>query len=1011
MLINKQIIISFVICIICIVTENNVVAQKKCGADEFNLLLQKGLKQSENEKTFERWIKSKILNKKNQQSSAVIQLPTIYKIPVVFHIIHNGEALNSNTNISDAQIFSQMDSLNKDFRRLNADASDTPANFQPIAADVNIEFELAKRDPEGLPTTGIIRKEGNQSTYSINDPLSLTQQSYWPAEDYLNIWVSDISSGFLGFAQFPISNLEGLNRDQSISRLTDGVVLDWKFTGTNLNTGNFASLGRTATHEVGHYLGLRHIWGTSGCNSDDYCTDTPSQSSSSGGCPSEGSLTSCESEDMFQNFMDYTDDICMNLFTVCQSNRMRIIMENSPRRKSLLESKGIIKPVFVANDLGIREVIAPLNSGCSIEVIPQLEVRNYGSNVITDFTIELLIDEVLIETISKNVNLSYLETDFVAFSEIADGLSSTKEFKFQIVSTNLDNDGNSENNTKLLIANFPNQASIPYVEDFETTIIDWSLLNTSFDNSSMSVKNAPNLILDNAAFSFNYFESSNDKYGELDWLISPNYDLSALPTADFNFKYAYAPVSGHVTDVLTVAVSTDCGITFKEANYIFQMFSPSLGTSNTTNQSFIPSGPSDWRNVSLNLTDYAGNSNLVLAFIAHNGGGNNIYIDDIDITSDNILAYNLGIVEVNDLPLSSCSNDIFPTVEIKNFGFETINNFELEYSINGTKQLITTTGTTLLPGKSKSVFVPIKDLTNGSYQIAFKTLNPNGNTDEQPSNDLISRSFKISDYSDIIPIKEDFKNDIVDHGWDVMSLNDTSDLVRTLVSGNGINNNALFMNGFTHTTLGQKNWLISPQLDFTKIDSASLSFKISYANVIGRNDQLEVRVSTNCGLSFDHTVYSKKGSTLAIVESNNSWFPETKEDWRTEVVDLSNYTAWPNLKIAFVFTNQNGNNIFLDDIELFNQGSPTIFNDEKNLLRIYPNPARDFFNIKFDLETRDDLKLTLINMTGEIVFESEISNMLNQEYSINSLGLKNGMYLFHVKGRLTSLSKRVIIDN
>lgn len=313
-------------------------AQDKCGTMQFNETPM-GHNEIESKNQFEDWLKARMNKKQSFGKQFDTQSETVYQIPVVIHVIHNGESYGTGSNILDEQIISQIDSLNKDFRRLNADQSNTPAQFVGDAADVKIEFVLAKRDAEGLPTTGIVRAQGNQSSYTINEANQLAANSYWPAEEYFNIWVADLSNGLLGFAKFPVSNLAGMDDSPNLNRLTDGVYVDYEYFGIGFGAEEF-SKGRTLTHEVGHWIGLRHIWGDGGCGVDDFCDDTPEQSgstSSSSTCGDLAGKDTCGSglPDMFQNYMDYTSDVCMNLFTTCQGDRMRTVIENSPRRKYL----------------------------------------------------------------------------------------------------------------------------------------------------------------------------------------------------------------------------------------------------------------------------------------------------------------------------------------------------------------------------------------------------------------------------------------------------------------------------------------------------------------------------------------------------------------------------------------------------------------------------------------------------------------------------------------------------
>jgi len=244
----------------------------------------------------------------------------IITIPVVVHVVYNTSA----ENISDAQVQSQIDVLNADFRRLNSDADNTWSQ----AADTEIEFCLASVDPNGNPTNGITRTSSSVSAFSTNDNMKFNSsggKDAWPAADYLNMWSCDISGGILGYAQFPGGN-----------PATDGVVMDYQYFGTIGTATAPFDLGRTATHEVGHWLNLRHIWGDGNCNVDDFVSDTPTSDAPNYGCAT--SHVSCSTLDMVQNYMDYSDDACMNLYTLGQTTRMRALFEPGGARASLLNS-------------------------------------------------------------------------------------------------------------------------------------------------------------------------------------------------------------------------------------------------------------------------------------------------------------------------------------------------------------------------------------------------------------------------------------------------------------------------------------------------------------------------------------------------------------------------------------------------------------------------------------------------------------------------------------------------
>ncbi|MEM7086677.1 MAG: M43 family zinc metalloprotease, partial [Bacteroidota bacterium] len=238
----------------------------------------------------------------------------IITIPVVVHILYT----NSTNNISDAQILSQIDVLNEDFRRLNSDADGTWAQ----AADTQIEFCMATIDPNGVATTGITRKSTTQNDwYASQNNMKKSAHGGidpWNTSEYLNMWtvpkiLRDDGATILGYAQFPGG-----------SAATDGVVMGYNYFGNIEQVSAPFDLGRTTTHEVGHFLNLRHIWGDGGCGIDDFVADTPESDFQNFGC--NPSHVSCGTVDMVQNYMDYSDDACMNLFTQGQTDRMRVTL-------------------------------------------------------------------------------------------------------------------------------------------------------------------------------------------------------------------------------------------------------------------------------------------------------------------------------------------------------------------------------------------------------------------------------------------------------------------------------------------------------------------------------------------------------------------------------------------------------------------------------------------------------------------------------------------------------------
>ena len=260
----------------------------------------------------------------------------IIRIPVVVHVLYK----EPEQNVSLEQIESQIRILNEDFRRMNADTTLTPAVFKPLAGDIQLEFCLASVDPQGNPTSGITRTATPYSSFSHNSNnvkyTAAGGKDAWDPDSYLNMWVCNLTGNVLGYAQYPGGNPE-----------TDGVVIDYESFGDMGTAAPPFHLGRTGTHEVGHYLNLRHIWGNGGCNSDDFVADTPIASSANyNGAPcafpgnNSCTIGTDDLPDMFQNYMDYSDDACMNIFTKGQKERMRAQFAPGGFRYGLVTSDG-----------------------------------------------------------------------------------------------------------------------------------------------------------------------------------------------------------------------------------------------------------------------------------------------------------------------------------------------------------------------------------------------------------------------------------------------------------------------------------------------------------------------------------------------------------------------------------------------------------------------------------------------------------------------------------------------
>lgn len=304
-------------------------AQKKCSAQDYQ---QKRLVENsslaEQLGGIERFVQQQI----REAGSSRVEELTI-KIPVVIHNLYHYPT----EKISNEQVQTQINALNTCFRKRNADTAKIPAYFRPLAADINIEFYLAISDSRKRSTSGIIRKYTPIKSWEADDKMKFSAEmgdDAWDARSYLNIWVCNLNR-VAGYASLPGDDVA-----------KDGVVIGLGAFGT-INVLSGYEQGKTAVHEIGHWLGLKHIWGDQYCG-DDGVEDTPKQAGYNIECPNEVTVTCGNGPygDMYMNYMDLTSDACMNLFTAGQKARIRALFNPGGARYALLSSKGLNPPLI-----------------------------------------------------------------------------------------------------------------------------------------------------------------------------------------------------------------------------------------------------------------------------------------------------------------------------------------------------------------------------------------------------------------------------------------------------------------------------------------------------------------------------------------------------------------------------------------------------------------------------------------------------------------------------------------
>jgi len=981
-------------------------AQQRCATVEYQKIIKANNPAFDIQ--FENWINNQQLEPRIKSNSTQETSAATYVIPVVVHVIHNGEPVGVGTNISDAQIASQISVLNKDFKRLNSDAGQTPLEFQSVAGNLDIEFVLAKQDPEGLATNGIKRVQGTQSEWTLADNAEFKSLSYWPSQDYLNLWIINFNDpgNFIGYAQFPESNLPGLENSSS-DPLTDGVVINYRDVGSvddeplpgAFNLEPQFNKGRTATHEIGHFFGLRHIWGdVSGCGGTDYVSDTPPQSSETNSCPPHPQV-SCSNNKMFQNYLDYTDDACMNIFTQGQVSRMEIILQNSPRRASLTTSPGSQDPVPVPNDLGLRKILSPDITSCGGTIIPSVEVRNYGTNTITSAQIEFKLDGVSKQIKNASLNLSALAITNIEFDPINLAAPGSNLVTFEILLTNGTTDGKASDNLISHTSKIPPFANAPLFEFFNSSPADWTITNPDLRQTWQNIT-ANNGEANNKAMYINFYDY--EEKGVIDQLKSPVLNLNSIPTAVLSFDISHANFPGaSLSDRLKIIVISNCDADLSNGVEIFNKSGTELATTSTTASSFAPTNAAQWRTESISLTPFKESGKIQIAFVAQNGNGNNLYLDNVFIFENKI---DVALIDISSpSPVINVLNTS-PEVRIQNQGSTTISSVKIETKVNGGVSSIKDfTGFILTTGQHVDLILDPIQFKAGINELVIALSEPNGLPDEVPSNNTKTRTVFVNQSKESIPARQNF-NAAFQDSWTIVSQPSMLNWEMTTTN----KGTSLVYRAFSNPSKGSEAWLVSPVLDFSKSIEASLFFDVSYALSAKGTERLRLLSSLDGGLTFSESHFDQNGNQFSVANSATAWLPTTDLDWKRTYVNLNKLVGEQNVRFAFVVTNDNGNNLYLDNIELYNDDdpSPPI---TSSLYSVYTT-SFDEIKITFNLVDKETSRILSYNTTGQLVLDNHLPDNLNQTYTVDMSGQPAGIYILKLQVANQIQSTKVFIS-
>jgi len=578
--------------------------------------------------------KYELVRKQRQGLQAQQRVNATVTIPVIVHIL-----MEDPSQVTDDQVQRQLDVLNADYAGLNADSVNIPAAFKSRFGKSELRFCLAQRTPQGAPTTGIERITSVTKSFpGENDPVKYSAMGgvdAWDVNKYLNIWVCEMDNeNDLGYTFMPGLGIAAGER---------GFVTAYHAFGTIGSAKAPFNKGRTATHEIGHFFNLSHIWGANSCNVEscsdsDNVDDTPNQYVCFFGTPEYPKTDNCTAAApgvMFMNYMDYVDDAAMCLFTIGQTDRMASAMNSFAELTPLLSSNGCVPPLLYSNDVEVQRIASPDNIilNCATSFTPQLLIKNIGSATLTSVNINTVVDGQAPSVKTVTLSLPSLQTTTISGDAVAVS-AGHHSIKIYTALPNGSADQFVANDTATSIFSVTGSTGTPLSEGFESTALppqDWGIGNTSDIKEYNPVRVTGISHSGNASVKFDNYHYQ--LFGKNAILNSPELTIPiAADSVKVTFWRAAAKASLASNDSLVVEYSTDCGQTFVAA---YKKGGNDLKTkADNTSADYVPAA-SEWVADTLDLSPYvAGKFDKVMVrFRIINGYGNNVYLDDIRIYS------------------------------------------------------------------------------------------------------------------------------------------------------------------------------------------------------------------------------------------------------------------------------------------------------------------------------------------------------------------------------------------
>jgi len=870
----------------------------------------------------------------------------IYTIPVVFHILHN----NGSENISDAQIEDQLAILNRDFRRLNADANQVVSAFSTMPSDAEIEFVFATVAPNGNCFSGITRtvttltNDGSSGQNQVNAVVAGNDvyQGVWAHNKYLNIYVAADIGGAAGYTFNP----NGGSTANATNMYYNGIFLLHDYCGSIGTSSAYTS--RSLTHEVGHWLNLAHVWGSTNnpgvdCTGTDNVNDTPATKGSNLAC--NLSANTCTTDNAYwgfnqidnvENYMDYS--YCSKMYTQGQVDRMRT---------ALTSSTGGRNNIWTTTNLNLVGG-GPGTSLCAIDFDASQTTMCAGTTVTYTPNTTSGISAYSWSFPGGTPSTSTATSPTVTYST-----PGTYNASLTVTSSS---NGNTypKSKTNYITVNANSTVSLPISEGFTSTTFpptNWSIYNPNSSTTwvrSASVGNAP------TAGNSAKFDNYNVNDATDDELRLPKADMLNYTSAQLTFHVAYAPYDATWYDGLEVLVSTDCGGTFTS---VFQKVNTVLATASATTASFVPTA-AQWRTETIDMTPYVGNSSVWVVFRNLAGNGNNLYIDNINLT---------GVAGTPTAPTASFSASGTAVCAGQSITFtstSTGNPTSYDWSFPG--------GT---PSSSTQQNPTITYSTPGTYNVSLTATNSGGSNTSTQNNYVTVNA--VPSAPTITP-----------GGPTTFCQGGSVTLTSSVASGNTWSNGGATSNSITVSTSGTYT--------VTQTASGCTSPASSSVTVTVNSNPTVTFGSVGQLCVYDSPVTLTQGSPSGGTYSGtgvsgNQFNPAT-----------AGLGTWP---VTYNYTNGNGcsgsaqTSVVVDDCAAIDENAV-------NPVLIYPNPSNGI--LKIDAGTNLLEQIEVFNNMGQLVYVLDGEQSTHQE--INLMNVASGVYTVRVQTDLGTQHVAVMID-